>query len=278
MRCQWLVATLAVGIGVSACGQEGDRPLDANESETAVASFVEQARQYAFSADGKRFTFRERPVLNWGNPARGSENGSIFVWTDRDAPVIIGTCFTYQSNGVERKKNAFLLLSTDPVEGRHRDRLMWRPDPVSLTYQRVPEAPPVGITAAQRTTQLRAMARRFGAVITLQDGRTEQCRLIPQPLYRFDSGDHAGPCGAVFSMAVGTDPEAILVIKRQHDDVGESTWHYVFGRFTFYPVEGTLDGQSVWKVQLLENMVNSILTRPDYQRERYITFRPDWLD
>ncbi|MEX1027586.1 MAG: hypothetical protein WD049_06210 [Candidatus Paceibacterota bacterium] len=114
--------------------------------------------------------------------------------------------------------------------------------------------------------------------MTLKDGRKEQCRLVPQPLYRFDSDEADESAGAIFSFAVGTDPEAFLILDRRNDDSGEPRWHYAMVRFTFYPLEGFLDRQSVWKVEQSESLTTNIFSRPDYQREPYITFRAEWLD
>lgn len=275
---RWLLLIAMIGSWHSLWSQDADESAASSGAESAVDAFTDQARQYVFSIGDEELTFHPQPILHWGNPARGGEDGALFLWTDGDAPVVIGTCFTYEYAGVERRKHAFLLLSDDSVQGRHRDRLMWSPRPDGLAHQQLAGAPAVGATAAQRSTQLRAMARRFGVVLTLRDGRTERCRLVPQPLYRFESNDPHGDCGAIFSMAVGTDPETLLILRRERDDAGKPAWYYAFARFTFYPLEGLLDGQPVWNAQPLENMLGNILHRPDYQREHYITFRPDWLD
>lgn len=275
---RWSLLIVMAVAGPMSPAQESNVAPEPPSSESALDRFTEEARQYVFSVPGSELVFHPKPILHWTNPARGGEDGALWLWSHGASPVVIGTCFTYQYAGVERRKHAFLLVSDHRVEGRHRGRVMWSPRHDQLDYLPVPGAPAVATTEARRSTQLRGIARRFGTVLTLKDGRTEQCRLIPQPLHRFDDPDLKGDCGAIFSFAVGTDPEALLILRRQNDDAGKPAWYYAFGRFTFYPLEGLLDGNSVWKAQPLENMMGNILLRADYQREHYITFRPDWLD
>ncbi len=251
---------------------------DVTVQESATELFATKAKEYVFTTHGQELDLRKQPLLHWSNPARRGEDGSLFLWTDGDRPVIVGTCFTYQYNERVNYKHAFLLVSGDAVQGRHRDRVMWNPRTDGLAFRPLPDGSPPAATAVQRNSQLRATARRFSVTLSLKDGRTEQCRLVPQPLYRYDSDELDKPCGAIFSIAVGTDPEAMLILDRRKSESGVPVWHYALGRFTYYPLEGFLDGQSIWRAEQLENMLGNILTRPDYQTEHYITFRPTWLE
>lgn len=259
----------------SAAAQQAD-PND--EAESTAKSFQQQAGAYAFKdvATGKRLTFQPQPVLHWANPARNGEDGAVFLWTNGKQPAVIGTCFTYKYREVVRRKHAFRALSDGGIEGRHRDRVIWTSQPDSLLHRPLVNAPPPAANVSGRKAQLGTLARRFDVKLTQKDGRLEQCRLVPQPLYRFDDANTA--CGAIFSFAIGTDPEALLILDKRVDESGKPAWHYAFARFSFYPLEGFLNNESVWKVEKSESLSTSILSRPDYQREPYITFRPDWLD
>ncbi len=280
MLLRALVAFTIFALSLPAFAQQ----IIAAESDEAVASdearqaLTAQASEYELRVDGKPCEFRQQPLLSWSNPARRGEDGLVFLWSLDEKPVAIGTCFTYVYDGQTRRKHAFAALSNEPVTNQHRGRMVWQPNKDALKFHSLGNNPVVGSTAAQRTTQLRQLARRFQVTLTLKDGRTEQCRLVPQPLHRFDADGNTGQCGAIFSFAVGTDPETLLMIQRRLDPTGTPAWHYAFVRFTYYPLEGFLDGESIWNPDELENMIQNILTRPDYQRETYVTFRPDWLD
>jgi hypothetical protein len=249
-----------------------------DEAESTAELFQQQAAAYEFQdvATGKPLTFQAQPLLHWANPARNGEDGAVFLWTNGKQPAVIGTCFTYKYREIVRRKHAFRALSDGAIEGRHRDRVIWTPQPDSLLRRPLIGVPPPAANASGRKAQLSILARRFDVKLTQKDGRLEQCRLVPKPLYRFDDSDQAS--GAIFSFAIGTDPEALLILDKRLDESGKPTWHYAFARFSFYPLEGFLNNESVWKVEKSESLNTSILSRPDYQREPYITFRPDWLD
>ena len=66
-------------------------------------------------------------------------------------------------------------------------------------------------------------------------GAEWELRLLPQPLYRYESTDPDVLDGAVFAFvtSAGTDPEVILMVEaRKPSGGGEPVWHYAVGRFT----------------------------------------------
>ncbi len=82
---------------------------------------------------------------------------------------------------------------------------------------------------------MRALARDFSA--ETQDDKEQhwELRLLPQPLYRYESTDPDVLDGAVFAFvtSAGTDPEAILVLEtRKPAGGGDPVWHYAVARFT----------------------------------------------
>lgn len=252
----------------------------AQAAEEAVEAFQKQASEYEFKDDdqGKVLTMHPQPLLHWGNPARNGEDGAVFIWTADRQPALIGTCFTYVYRDRVQRKHAFQVLGDSAIEGRHRNRIIWTPKENSLPYQLVPKAPAPAASPAARNVQMRMLARRFQVKLTQKDGRQEQCRLVPKPLYRYDENKPRQAAGAIFSFAIGTDPEALLVLDLRDDAKGKPAWHYALARFTFYPLEGFLDDVSVWKKERSESLTSNILSRPDYQLEPYITFKPDYLD
>jgi len=249
------------------------------EASDAFERFRKEFEDYEIvNGDSKAIVnMQPQSLLNWSNPARNGENGSVFLWTDNDRPVAIGTCFTYTYDGEERRKHAFHVLCDDRLNVTHRDRPIWKPNAGGIVFKTLLGSPTPGANTAQRNRQLRSLARKFEVALTQKNGRKEQCRLVPQPLYRYESRDGAN-VGAVFSFAVGTDPEALLLLNVANDTDGKPAWHYGVARFTFYPLEAKLGEESVWNVDQSESLTSSILTRPDYHSQPYITFRAEWLD
>ena len=239
------------------------------------SDFLSEIKQFEFRVDGNRIArLQPQPVLNWVNPARNQESGSVFVWIDGVRPVAIGTAFTYTYNGEVRRKNAFHTLTEKSIMGTHRGRSVWNTIAGNFSLKPVPNVDAPAPTTPQRSRQLKLLARRFQVNVTHRDGRREDCRLVPNPLYRFESKD-VDQSGAIFSYAIGTDPEALLLLTQESKANGGSEWQYAFARFTFYPLDASFDGNPIWKAEMGRSMSASILEDPVYQKQDYITFRAE---
>jgi hypothetical protein len=269
MKC-----SLALLFLVSLCGiVAADDPRD--EAEPSAA-FQQEALEYSFAAleTSQKFDFLPQPLLRWSNPARNGEDGAVFIWTQNSVPKVIGTCFTYSYREEVRRKHAFNVLTSEAIVGKHRGDVMWSPAEPGLVMKVLPGAPTPAPTETQRTIQMRNLARQFRVQATLKEG-IEQCRFVPQPLYRYEATDDSARSGATFAFSIGTDPEAMLVLEAHADSAGQQSWHYGFARFTFYPLEAFYINQTVWTVEQSENLTTSIFARADYQRLPYITFRAE---
>jgi hypothetical protein len=104
----------------------------------------------------------------------------------------------------------------------------------------------------------------------------EESRLVPQPLDRYEAEDGSGNSGALFAYSIGTDPEALLMLKSRRDANRKTSRHYGFVRFTCCTLEGFLDNEVVWTAERSESLnQKTMLQRKDYQRLPYITFRSE---
>ncbi len=82
---------------------------------------------------------------------------------------------------------------------------------------------------------MRTLTRDFTASTLDHKDRHWELRLLPQPLYRYESTDPDVLDGAVFAFvtSAGTDPEALLVIEaRKPAGKDLPVWHFAAGRFT----------------------------------------------
>ena len=67
--------------------------------------------------------------------------------------------------------------------------------------------------------------------MTTLDDVDQELRLLPQPLYRFESTSPDSLDGALFTFVTGTDPELMLMIEMRPTKEGPA-WHFGAGRFT----------------------------------------------
>jgi hypothetical protein len=90
-------------------------------------------------------------------------------------------------------------------------------------------------SAAQRLVQMRTLTRDFTASTLDHKDQHWELRLLPQPLYRYESTDPDVIDGAVFGFvtSAGTDPDALLVIEaRKPSGKDLPVWCFAVARFT----------------------------------------------
>ena len=114
---------------------------------------------------------------------------------------------------------------------------------------------------------MRELSRQFSLeLVDLKESKSE-LRLMTQPLLRYEP--KAGPVqdGAIFAFAIGTDPEALLILESRKS--GDSfRWEYAFARFHFVTITARHDGKEVWNVAADREMYNTVFGRGDPQREK----------
>jgi hypothetical protein len=244
----WSMALL--GLLPVFAGQAPDGPASRSDKaaqmlrERVLAVYVRAAEGYSiFRDDGRseKLVLRREPVYVWTNPTRaGGQDGAAFVWTCRGRAEIVGTIFSFPGKGERTLDHEFLSLATTVLEvdrtATHPSKgVAWSPRVSGFTPRAIPDAPKPGVSPAKRLAQMRELTRDFsGSTRDLQDNRWE-LRLLPKPLYRYESTDPAVIDGAVFAFvsSAGTDPEAILVVEARKDPgTIDPAWHYGVGRYT----------------------------------------------
>lgn len=244
---------------------------DAADAESAFAAFQAQVEQYRFSTtEGEALTVNEMPVMNWTNPARNNELGSIFVWSRDGVPFVIGTLFDYEvaSTRTIRTKHAFHLLADEAVAAELEEQPVWSPRPPGIQWKSADGVP--SRDANRRLLQMRTLARRFNVRLTDDKGLAETLRLLPQPIHRYERAGAPHEEGAIFALVTATDPEALLLIESIASDAGLS-WRYAFARFHFAVLTADLDGERVWTVDAEYDQRQNKLGDRAFQNRVYTT-------
>jgi hypothetical protein len=203
--------------------------------------YLNEAAGYSIYRDSSRqekVELQRVPVYVWTNPVRdGGQDGAVFVWTCQGRPEVMGTFFSAPSIGPRKLYHEFHSLSLSVLavarSGPHtRD---WTPEAPGIELAPFTGAPSAASSPRQRLVQMRALSRDFTASTEDNNEKHWELRLLPQPLYRYESTDPLVLDGALFAFvtSAGTDPEALLVIEaRKATAGGESAWYYAVGRFT----------------------------------------------
>jgi hypothetical protein len=198
------------------------------------------------------FRFVLKPLLRYSDPTRGggtaneAETNVLLdagVWRlgAEGRPTALVTVEIYQAPDASRLVSfEFLSLSETRFSLKHKSRTVrWDPAGSALDLKEMPDAPKPAATAAARLTQMRQLARRFVAKERVNNVSIE-CRLLTQPIDRYQSAAGKIVDGAIFAHANSTNPELGVVLESD----GEH-WRYGIIRLTAAQSNVTLDGRQV---------------------------------
>jgi hypothetical protein len=243
MSPAWLLIVLTTVPGQSPVAKEDAAAQQAARAkrERLHEIYATEAAGYTIHRDASRkdkVELRPEPVYIWTNPVRGGgQDGAVYVWTCRGRAEVLGCFFSYPATGPRHLSHEFHSLSLSVLDvqrpGTHAQT--WTPQAPGVETAPIAGAPAPGQTAPQRLAQMRTLTHDFSASTRDDQGRRWELRLLPQPLYRYESTDPDVVDGALFAFvtSAGTDPEALLVIEaRKPSRTDGPVWHYASARFT----------------------------------------------
>ncbi len=220
-----------------------DKALE-RKRERLLEIYTREGQGYTVHRDAsrrERLELRQKPVYVWTNPLRaGGQDGAVFVWTCRGRAELLGTFFSYPATGkrgIQHELHSLAPTVLDvsrqiPPESKGNT---WTPKVPGITLAPIPEAAAPVPKPAQRLAQMRELAREFSGTTEDQSKNRWDLRMLPQPLFRYESTDPDVLDGAVFAFvsSAGTDPEAILVVEaRKAAGATEPAWQFAVARFT----------------------------------------------
>jgi hypothetical protein len=228
--------------------------------ERLLELYRKEAAEYQIYRDEsrkERVVLQTEPVYVWLNPVRGGgQDGAVFVWTCRGRAEVVATFFSYPSTGPRSLNHELHSLGTTVLDvirtGGHATT--WKPEAPGIELVPIAGALAPARSASQRLVQMRALTRDFSAQTEDTEARRWDQRLLPQPLYRYESSDPDVLDGAVFAFvsSAGTDPEVLLVLEaRRSADKGEPVWQYGLARFTDMKLWVRHKGKEILSLPLL---------------------------
>ena len=196
-------------------------------------------------------TFTSKPLLRYSDPTRGGvgqvPTANILldagVWRlgTEGRPTALVTIEIYQAPDRSRVVSfEFLSFTESKFALKHKtENVYWNATASALNLKELPDAPKPAAAVAARLTQMRQLVRRFAAKETYRNQPID-CRLLAQPIDRYESTANKIVDGAIFAFANGTNPELGVVFESD----GER-WGYGVVRLTGAEASVTLDGREV---------------------------------
>jgi hypothetical protein len=201
-------------------------------------------------------------ALRWDNQVRGgggSAVGLTVIWTDDIRPQAIASIYPW-SGGLNHELD--LLSREANLIVRREGRVVWQPKKPGIEFRAVPEATPPADTKARRRLQLRQLAAHFEATMlgwNPDNSDRQELRMMPQWLLRYGREGAACLDGAVYAFAMGTDPEAVLLLEAFKSNTSNKSnedayqWQFAFIRQTSGALEGRWKNEVVWTAEKFPN-------------------------
>lgn len=213
-----------------------------------ILSRVAEQHELVRETDGVALKLETRPVYTWSRPGDdGGTYGNIFVWTDHGNVEAVA-CFWRAPTG----KSEFIIfhelhsLSPSVLKSNRTGPHQWTAK-VGLNRSLVPDAPLPAANSVGRLQQMREICRNFAAHSISSSGERTELRLLPQPLYRYQSTIAELVDGALFAFVctVGTDPEIFLQLEVRATQAGPK-WHYSLARFSHQNLFVSYQSDEIW--------------------------------
>ncbi|MEK6257396.1 MAG: hypothetical protein AABP62_02155 [Planctomycetota bacterium] len=249
MNRLWLLLLMGWLLPLAALGQ-GDSKNDADVSATKTPSPLRKLLDESLSWDELFVNERSatpmtaKVVLRWTNNTRGSEDGMTVLYLADGRPEAVCCVYPWEKSLIHE----FDSLSRGTLLAKRDGVVVWSPEKFGLQFQSIPAADAPAETPAARLRQMKTLASQFSStMLGWQAGKSDRevLRLLPQPLYRYDSKRSDVLDGAVFAFVQGTDPESLLLVEAFK--VGNRfEWQFAFVRRTSGELEGRHKEAVVW--------------------------------
>ncbi len=257
LRCFCIPVTVC-SAAVIVCGQSVAQDDDRAARTTKALIQIASEYQISLTDPPQPVSFHKEPLLVWVNPVRHSQQGVVHVWTHEGRACVIGGVFvnTIDTGSIQIIHELHSLAPTGLTATLPRLGNVWHPAGAGVEFRLLPGAPAPADSRARRLLDMRRLGRAFSAhSIDFEGGRWE-LRLLPQPLYRYETGDDIHD-GAVFSMVsnAGTDPEILLTFEVRDTQQGPR-WHYAAARFSDLRLYLDHNGRRVWEFEAPDGVVS----------------------
>jgi len=229
--------------------REGTPKADAGAQRLVLEELRRAAARYRIVTDTdplKSLVLVPEPVLHWTNPLRSTAAGASFVWVVDGRPEVVASLYRYTLEVKTVEDHEFQSLATTGLKATRDGQAVWGPRTAGVSLAPIPGAPKPAATPAERLRQMRALAHEFHASFDLPKDRTE-LRLLPKPLYRYETNRPDLTDGALFAFVLTTDPEVLLTIEARPAG-GASVWHYGFARMSMINLRAQHKERTVWSV------------------------------
>ncbi len=236
--------------------------------------FQTVAEQYEMQTSGTTLSLRKQPLMHWRNPERQQDQGALYVWEKNGRPQVLASIFTYEYSDTVYCRHEMISLADGPLVAELDSEIVWSPNRAGLEWRPCDGSAAPAETDARRLFQMRSIARQFSGTLSVPNRQISQLTLLPQPLVRYQSPAEGVIDGAVFSLAVGTDPELLLVIEAKKVADGSVAFMYAPARSHYHALELKRNGNPVWSAEMAISLEMTRAGQRPWSNDPFFVFTP----
>lgn len=139
------------------------------------------------------------------------------------------------------------------------------------------DSPEPETTHTARLLQMRQLARLFRAELTSPANERTELRLVSRPLFEYSSPKQKVLDGALFSFAVATDPEVLLLVEAFEEGLNGTKhpgYRYALARFHYWNVAVFEGDKKVWEAPLDKSHETNAIGNPENIGKIYNSYHP----
>ena len=242
-------------------------------SEQLQKHFQRTAESYNMVLEAKPIELQKKPLMNWFNNERQQDRGALYVWEQQGKPLVLASIFTYEFNSRVYCRHEMISLADGPLTAQLDSQVVWSPQKTGMEWQTIEQSVTPANTANRRLIEMRSIVKQFSCQLKIPKTQPAKLTLLPQPLHRYQSRENGIIDGAIFSFAVGTDPEVLLVIEAVEKN-GKSSYRFSPLRSHYHAVELEKDGTVVWKAPSVIALESTTAGQRPYCLEPFFVLTP----
>jgi hypothetical protein len=239
-----LALALLCSVCASLRGQDTsvDRQVKKPDENTTLFDYVNlvEVRVAGAEEPTKPIT---HPLFRYDDQARHVAEGGIWAWGEGRPVAMIKSW----RNADGRRTRAFSLTSEELVTAYGPQARVWKPQAIQVEPKPLPGAPAPDRSEAVRLRQLKEQSRRFSAYEMWDPGNSRfEMRLLVQPVLRYHDEQRQILDGAVFLLAVDSNPQIVLLIETLMPEANDPRWQYLLARVCSAELHVMLDGHEIF--------------------------------
>lgn len=201
--------------------------------------------------DQKLIKLNAESLLKWQNTVDKTVHGNIFVWTKEGRPELVASFYQFYS-----PKNEFDAelhsLALGPLVIEKDGVKIWTPKEAGVVLKNFDDSSAPADSKPQRLIKMRQLAEQFTGQMTDWSNETYRLRLMPKPLFRYESTDPQVLDGALFALTYTTDPEVLVLVEARKTDQG-FRWMYGLARMNVGELKVSQGDREIWNAPRLKH-------------------------